>query len=166
MFKRQALILRISNFIYVFIAVLFFADAMTQFDIKSQTIKSIVYYGFLFLSPGVLFLNLILLEQKTKILRALFPIAMIISIFWIGPLKIGFSSGAWRTQSVLYQNAHFNFKKIELQMQDVGALGYNRRVVEVIYLTDLFMITKKVDTSIPLKIEWQKIEKEANELKL
>ena len=79
-------------------------------------------------------------------------------------MKIIFSSGAWRTQTVLYQNGHLSFKKIEFQMQDIGALGYNRRTVEVIYLTPLFIITSKVPNDIDKRAEWIKVDKDQNEL--
>ncbi len=51
-------------------------------------------------------------------------------------------------------------------MQDVGALGYNKRTVEVIYLTDLFMIVNPVEKDIDKRVEWTKVDKEVNELGL
>ncbi|UNY98612.1 hypothetical protein MQE36_16220 [Zhouia spongiae] len=81
-------------------------------------------------------------------------------------MKIIFSSGSWKTQKVLYQNGHLDFKKVEFQMQDVGALGYNKRTVEVIYLTNLFMIVSPVEKDIDKRVEWIKIDKEINELGL
>ena len=84
----------------------------------------------------------------------------------IGPMKIMFSSGSWKTQTVLYQNGHLTFKKVEYQMQDVGSLGYNKRTVEVIYLTDLFMIVSHVEKDIDDRVEWVKVDKEVNELGL
>ena len=81
-------------------------------------------------------------------------------------MKILFSSGAWRTQTILYQNGHIGFKKVEFQMQDIGGLGYNRRTVEVTYLTPLFMITSEVPNDIDKRVEWTKIEKDVNELEL
>jgi hypothetical protein len=90
----------------------------------------------------------------------------LIGILIIGPLRIAFSSTAWKTQTVIYQNGHLNFKKVEFQMQDVGALGYNKRTVEVIYLTDLFMIVIPVEKDIHERIEWIKVDQEINELGL
>lgn len=51
-------------------------------------------------------------------------------------------------------------------MQDIGARYYNRRTVEVIYLTPLFMMTKKVPDGIDKRVEWQKVDKGVNELEL
>jgi len=81
-------------------------------------------------------------------------------------MKILFSTGAWRTQTILYQNGHLSFKTVEFQMQDVGALGYNKRTVEVFYLTPFFMTTKNVPTDIDKRVEWVKVDKNVNELEL
>ncbi|MBU1719094.1 MAG: hypothetical protein KKA07_08465 [Bacteroidetes bacterium] len=51
-------------------------------------------------------------------------------------------------------------------MQDIGAFGYNKRTVEVIYQTDLFMIVSPVETDIDERVEWLKIDKDVNELGL
>lgn len=87
-------------------------------------------------------------------------------ILVIGPMKILFSTGTWRTQTILYQNGHLSFKTVEFQMQDIGALGYNRRTVEVIYLTPLFILTSEVPNDIDKRVEWVKVDKEINELGL
>lgn len=81
-------------------------------------------------------------------------------------MKIIFSSGSWKTQTVLYQNGHLTYKKVEFQMQDIGALGYNKRTVEVIYLTNLFMIVNSVEKDIEERVEWIKVDREVNELGL
>ncbi|MCO5287501.1 MAG: hypothetical protein M9898_13895 [Chitinophagaceae bacterium] len=51
-------------------------------------------------------------------------------------------------------------------MQDIGALGYNKRTVEVIYLTPLFMLTSEVPCDIDKRDEWIKVDKDINELNL
>lgn len=66
----------------------------------------------------------------------------------------------------MYQNGHLSFKTVEFQMQDIGALGYNKRTVEVIYLTPLFMLTSEVPCDIDKRDEWIKVDKDINELNL
>jgi hypothetical protein len=53
-------------------------------------------------------------------------------------------------------------------MQDVGALGYNRRTVEVLYLTNYFMVISEVPNKVDLRYEyeWVKVDKAVNELGL
>ncbi len=76
------------------------------------------------------------------------------------------SASVWKTQTVIYQNGHLPFKKVEFQMQDVGALGYNRRNVEVTYLTPLFMIVHPIEDDMDQRIEWIKVDKDVNEMGL
>jgi len=116
------------------------------------------------LTPLTLIWNLFSFKKtKWKIVSSALPFLTLIGILTIGPMKIIYSSGSWKTQKILYQNGHLDFKKVEFQMQDVGALGYNKRTVEVIYLTDLFMIISPVEKDIDKRVEWVKIDKEINE---
>lgn len=85
----------------------------------------------------------------------------------VGPMKfISLPASAWRTQTVLYQNRHLGFKTVEFQMLDVGSFGYNKRTVEVLYLTPFFMIVSEVPNDIEKRVEWIKTNKEVNELEL
>lgn len=119
------------------------------------------------ITPLTLFWNLWTFKtSKWKIIGSTIPTLTLIGILIIGPIKIAFSASTWRTQKVIYQNGHLSFKKVEFQMQDVGALGYNKRTVEVIYLTDLFMIVSPVEKDIDKRVEWVKVYKEVNELGL
>jgi hypothetical protein len=146
---------------------LFLLDGLTSFDIKNQILKSFIYFGFLIGTPTILLWNLFSIKTKTKrIIGTFYPTILLIFIFVVNPMKILFSSGAWRTQTILYQNGHLSFKTVEFQMQDVGALGYNKRTVEVFYLTPLFMITSEVPTDIDKRVEWVKVDKDLNELEL
>ncbi|MEQ8546265.1 MAG: hypothetical protein RIC03_00050 [Cyclobacteriaceae bacterium] len=130
-------------------------------------IKSFAYFGIMVLTPLTLIWNLWNFKtRKWKIIGSTLPTLTLVGVLIIGPLKIVFSSSAWKTQTVIYQNGHLNFKKVEFQMQDVGALGYNKRTVEVIYLTDLFMIVSPVEKDIDERVEWVKVDKEINELGL
>jgi hypothetical protein len=158
---------KILNFIYGTIILLFLLDGLTSFDIKNQTIKYCVYYGALIGSPFILIWNIFAIKTKSrKIIFTIFP-AIIISLILIGgPLKMIYSAGSWRTQTILYQNKNLSFNTIEGQMQDMGALGYNTRTIEVIYITPLFMITSEVPNEIDIRVEWEKIDKYVNELEI
>jgi hypothetical protein len=157
----------ILNGIFILTILLFVLDGLTSFEIKSQTIKSFTYFGIMVLTPLTLIWNLWAFKTaKWKIVGSAIPTLTLIGILIIGPLKIAFSATAWRTQKVIYQNGHLIFKKVEFQMQNVGAFGYNKRTVEVIYLTDLFMIVSPVEKDLDRRVEWVKVNKEVNELGL
>ena len=165
--KTKKYISSLLNGIFILTVLLFVFDGLTSFEIKNQAIKSFTYFGVIVLTPLTLVWNLCTLKtRKWKIIGSVIPTLSLIGILIIGPLKIAFSSSAWRTQKLIYQNGHLDFKKVEFQMQDVGALGYNRRNVEMIYLTDLFMIVSPVEKDIDDRVEWIKVDKEVNELGL
>lgn len=160
-------ITKILNIIYCLTVVLFLLDSLTSFDIKNQAVKSFVYFGILIETPLILIWNALAFKTtKRKIIGTILPTIILTMILIVGPMKFLFSTGAWQTQIILYQNEHFSFKKIEFQMQDVGALGYNNRTVEVFYLTPLFMFTSEVPNNIDKKVEWVKVENDFNELEL
>ncbi len=146
---------------------LFLLDGLPSFDIKNQTLKSFDYFIFLIGTPTILLWNFFVIKTKAKrIIGTVYPTIFLVLILVVSPLKILFSIGAWQTQTILYQNGHLSFKRVEFQMQDIGALGYNRRTVEVIYLTPLFMLTREVPSDIDKREEWIKVEKDLNELRL
>ncbi|TPN86297.1 hypothetical protein [Aquimarina algicola] len=158
---------KLLNGIFILTILLFLLDELTSFEIKSQVIKSFTYLGILVLTPITLLWNLWALKsRKWKIIGSVIPTLILLGVFILGPLEIILSTSAWKTQKIIYQNKHLNFKKVEFQMQDVGTLGYNKRTVEVIYLTDLFMIVSPVGKDIHDSIEWVKIDKDVNELGL
>ena len=155
------------NGTFILTILLFVFDWLTSFEIKNQAIKSFSYFGVMVLTPLTLVWNLWTFKSKKwKLIGSTIPTLTLIGILIIGPLKIVFSSSAWKTQKVIYQNGHLNFKKVEFQMQDIGTLGYNKRTVEVIYLTDLFMLVNPVEKDIDDRVEWIKVDKEVNELRL
>ena len=144
--KRATLIL---NVLYCLTVLLFVLDEFTSFDIKNQTLKLFVYFGFLLGAPIMLLWNLF----SRQILLIVFPILCLILIIAVNPLRIVFQSQAWQTKAIYYEH-RYKSKTIELQWQDIGALGYNKREVEVTYLTPLFMITRKVSPNFKENPDW------------
>ena len=155
------------NSILVLIVFLFLLDVLSSFEIKSQAVKSFTYFGVIILTPLTLIWNIMSSKgRRRKFIAAAFPFLVLTGILIVGPMKIVFSSSAWKTQKIVYQNQKITFKKVEFQMQDAGALGYNRRTVEVTYLTDFFMIVEPTENGIAKEGEWVKVDKEINELGL
>lgn len=154
------------NSIFTCIILLFAFDNLSILEIKNQTVKSFIYYGLLFITPLTLIWNLLFFKtRKQKVISVTLPSLALIMIFQIGLMRIIFWSSAWKTQTIIYQNKKSSFKKIEFQMQDIGAFGYNKRTVEVIYFTNSFMIVKPITKPIK-RNEWVRIDKDINELGL
>ncbi len=164
-FKATASIL--LNGIFITTLLFFLLDGMAVLEIKSQAIKSFTYTGTLVFAPLTLVWNLWYPKKANrKIIAAIIPTITLVGILIIGPIKIIFAKSAWHTQTIIYQNKQHGFKTIEFQMQDVGALGYNKRRVEVTYWTDGFMLTAPVKSNIEQNAEWVKVNKEVNALGL
>ncbi len=158
---------RLLNSTYCLILLLFFFDLLPHFDIKSQALKSFAYLGLLVGTPILLLWNYFAISQrKQQLLGTLYPSIILIFIIVIGPLHVLFASCAWHTQTVLYQHRNSRFKQIEFQLQDKGALGYNKRIVQVFYLTPLFIRTSPVPKKNHLSSEWKKVNLDCNELGL
>ena len=51
-------------------------------------------------------------------------------------------------------------------MQDLGAMGYQKRVVEVHYVTPWFITVNPAQPDIVNNTKWKKMDKEVNELNL
>jgi hypothetical protein len=139
-------------------------DGLTYLEIKNQLLKYSIYYGLLLGTPLTLIWNFLVIKSKTKrIIWTIVPSIILILILVINPVKIFFSSGIWMTQTIIYKHGHLSFRTIEFQIQDKGALGFNKRTVEVLYLTDLFMITSEVPNNIEKKLEWFRVDMNVNE---
>lgn len=161
------LITKILNLLLLLKLLLFLLDSLTAFDIKSQLLKRYVYLGFMIGTPIVLFWNVFSLKEPFwRTIGIGYLTFCLIFIVLAGPIMILVSSNAWRTQDILYESKHPWFKRVEHQMQGMGAFGYNQRTVVVYYLTPLFMITSEVPNNIDKDEDWVKVDKYVNELGL
>ena len=72
----------------------------------------------------------------------------------------------WKTQTIIYTNNHLSNRTIEFQLQDKGALGFNRRTVDRLNLFPFISWTKKL-TEENLKnmdsLTWEKVDIDLNE---
>ena len=141
--SQYNLFIQFLNGIFFLIFFLFCIDSFTNVDITNQELKSVVYFGILVITPVVLVVNGLFYKQlKPKIKSIVIPFLVFVFILIIGPTKIVFSSSVWKTNKVLFINKDYQNQRVELQRQDVGALGYNKRTVEVTHITNWFMIIK------------------------
>ncbi len=147
----------LANILLMLILALFLLDITSLFEVKNEWLKKVVYYTIL-LSPIILIW--ILFAVKTilaKGVSSIVPIVAIVLMLFLSPMRILFLSSPWETHKIIYENKHSDFKKVEFQMQDIGALGYNKRTVEVTYVTKMFMLVSPVEKDIDNSEEWVKI---------
>ncbi len=125
----------------------------------------IIYWQIGFLITGLPLLNW--LSKRTDNARISTIFITVISILGIGYFSTFLDwRGAWRTQTVEYRNLHLGNRTIEFQMQDKGALGYNRRTVDVIRLLPFLTWTTETSTSELDSLTWKLVNEEVNELGL
>lgn len=158
--SQYKLFITFLNGIFLLIFLLFCIDSFTNIDIAKQELKSVVYFGILVITPIILVVNGLFYEElKPKIKNIIIPFLVFVFILIIGPTKIVFSSSIWKTNKVLFINQENQNHKVEFQMQDIGALGYNKRTVEVIHYYNLFMIVKSKNKTFEHNNNWIKVEK-------
>jgi len=152
---------RIIDVFWIGFSLLFLLSLMIQLEFSSPTIRNI---AFLLTLSGfaLLILKISKIEISEKVNRIVFISSLIIGGFIITWFDW---TGAWKTQTIIYNHGHFKFKTIEFQMQDKGALGYNRRTVEVTNLAGFLKIVEPIDTA-SVGLPWIKVDKDINELKL
>ena len=100
-----------------------------------------------------------------RILITLGAIVIALMLLLIIEPRISFSLSPWKSQEIIYRHRMNKHQRIEFQMQDVGAFGYNKRIVEV---RSFFFIdfTEDIDTTQIDKSDWQRVDEYINELGL
>ncbi len=169
MIKLPKPLVFIFNALYLFIAVLFLADLFDIIAIKEDIIKSIFHGAGVFLSIVFFFLNIYLKTPKIQRVLVCLTCIATLSIFSYciyrrGVLPYLFSLGSWKTQTIVYQNLESRGRKVEFQMKNIGARGYETRHVEVRYLTSWLLLTKEVDPNKEFGQLWKKVDRDVNEL--
>jgi hypothetical protein len=151
------------NGLLFILALLFILDVFTVFELADEHLKYLVYDGIILIPPVVFLLNIFLQPTtRRKVFLALPGLIVLISVLILGPNKIIFSSSVWKTQSIIYQHAENQRKRIVFQMQDVGAHGYNRRTVELTSYV-LFNKIEEPESHSELGPEWIVVNEDLNE---
>jgi hypothetical protein len=105
------------------------------------------------------------MKVKPRILIFYVTIVALLILFLINNPRFVFALSPWKTQDIVYRHLKNKNCRIEYQMQDVGAFGYNKRIVKV--ETFLFIdFTEEIDTTYLDKSHWQRVEEYVNELEL
>lgn len=154
------------NIIYYSILLLFLIDWYTCVEIKSQALKSFVYWGLLAATPLALIFNAILLPRGSrKTIGIIIPVIFILFIIILHPFYIIISQGTWKTQTILFESNSSTNKKIEYQIDYRGVFGHNIRTVEVYYITPLFTVIRQAEPYPEKNPDWKKVDIEVNEFR-
>lgn len=162
--KFSTIILNTS--LYMFLT-LFVLDNLHFFDIKSEIVKYLIYYGIPILVLILIVWNLVLIKNKIKkFFSVLVPIIVLILALFVEPLFYLDAMSPWKTQEILYRNTHNSNRTIEYQMRNLGPFGYKDRKVEVYSIFDLFMIIQSYDSNNIDSEEWKRVNEFVNEMNL
>ena len=155
------------NSLYITVVLLFFIDWYTCVEIKNQVLKSVVYWGLLAGTPVILILNILLFSKGVqKTIAISIPTLLFVFILVNNPFDILLRIESWKTQTIIYKNHKSENRKIEYQMQDMGAFGYRKRNVEVSYIIPFFTIINIPEPHPENNPDWIKVNLEVNELDL
>ena len=144
-------------------------EKISPIEHKLQLLKNINLWMIWILTPLTLISSyLINVKVIYKSLNTLFSLFVIFTTFKYGTLKIIFSNSVWKTQNIVLESSHNSNHKIEYQLQDIGALGYNKRTVEIKYISKYFyiIIKEEVDFSEYNTKEWNRVNINLNESNL
>lgn len=147
--------------LWVGFSIIFLISLVTNLEIKSSSIRNIslllTVSGFVIMIIRILRIKIPENFNRTRIFLLVIISGLLLTMFQV--------KGDWNTQTIIYKHGHLNFKSIELQMQNKGASGYNRRIVEVTKLIGFLRIIDTVDTN-KIGAPWIKVNIDINELKL
>ena len=62
------------------------------------------------------------------------PLVVCIVLLWLSPMNLFFKAGSWKTQTIILVDEANARHIVEYQIKDKGALGYEKREVEVYYI--------------------------------
>lgn len=145
------------NIVYAVILLLFIADCQPWFDIASKWLKTFVY-GSVFLSiPVILIVNWRLYSNYFIAFVAVLGTTMLLLFSPVILLELSFSSGVWKTYGIEYVSVDSPGHTIERQVQDVGALGYNNRTIEVFHKNPVFMLVNETLPDTTKRENWEPV---------
>ncbi len=163
--KRQKRIFISVNALYGLMVLFFLLDLFQILEAKGEYFKSIIHVGTILSTPIILVCNLMVFKIRKWELLFYTSSLVLMTFFYLVVSQVGllgylFSIESYQTQTILYENTYCGFRTIEFQMKDLGARGFDRRYVEVTYLTPCFMITKEVDPDKNPGEGWIKVDEQ------
>lgn len=145
---------------WIMISLLLMGTLTTDLEVTNGFIKKGLISIFIF---G--FVKVLTMKTPWTLGRTLIVSTAVFALFLIFNRYLDLR-GDWKTQTVIYTNNHLYNRTIEFQLQDKGALGYNRRTIDRIKLFPFVSWTKKL-TDENLKnidsLTWKKVNINLNE---
>jgi len=146
--------------IWTMISLLLIGTLTFDIEITNGLIKKGLIYVFIL---GLV--KIVTIKRPWTLTKTLTVSTVVFGLFLIFNLYTDWR-GDWRTQTIIYRNNHLYNRTIEFQLQDKGALGFNRRTVNRLKLFPFVSLTKEL-TEEDLKnidsLTWDKVDINLNE---
>jgi hypothetical protein len=160
--KMKSILTKTFWTIWVMISLLLIAALTTNIKITNGLINNGLVYIFIF---GLV--KMVVAKRSWALAKKLVASTAVFGLFLSFQFYTDWSwRGDWKTQTILYQNKHLFNRTIEFQLQDKGALGFNKRTVDRIKIIPFVSWTKKL-TDENLKnvdsLTWDKANIDLNE---
>jgi hypothetical protein len=146
--------------IWTIISLLLIGTLMSDIEITNGVVKKGLIYIFIL---GLI--SIVTIKKPWTLTKTLAVSTLVFGLFLIFKLYTDWR-GDWKTQTVIYQNNHLSNRTIEFQLQNKGALGYNRRTVDRLKIIPFVSWTKKLTKENLENIDsltWDKVDIDLNE---
>jgi hypothetical protein len=129
---------RISWIIWTIVLLLLIATLISDLEITSRFVNSGLIFVFIL---GLM--EILTIRKSWSLIKRLLASTAVFVIFLIFKFYLDWR-GDWKTQTIMYQHKHLSNRTIESQLQNKGALGYNRRTVDRTKLFPFVSRTKQL----------------------
>ena len=147
--------------VWTVLSLLLLGTFFTNIEITNRFVEKGLFYCFLLGLFG-----LMTIQQPWTLGRKALAIFTLFALFVTFQYYSNWK-GDWRTQTIIYQNRHLASRTIEFQLQDKGALGFNRRVIDRTKIAPFISWTRKLTDEELNHIDpltWDKVDRELNEV--
>ena len=159
------LIKSIAILLWLVVCIFVFLTWTTSIEFVNENVRLIATFVFTSSLPLIFLIGLKDRALKRSLLIAcgilIFVTAVVLRLF----IAMQWGSG-YKTQTLLYTRKGNPKHRIEFQMEDVGAFGYNSRIVEIEPCCFFFRKVRLVEEEKVNKAQWKYVGKEVNELGL
>ena len=150
---------KILLIIWLIVTIIIFGEILTSLEITNSYIKYLSILIFIYGIINFVSYKISWLRKKS------FMISLI--IFGVILLTKYFTDfrGEWKTQTIILQNRENINRTIEFQLQDKGALGFNRRTIDrtkIIPFLSLINEIKESDLIEFDKLKWNEVNIDIN----
>jgi hypothetical protein len=162
-FKMISMFKKVSWAIWITVSLLLIATIISNLEITSRIVNRVLIFVFI-----VGLIEILTIRKSWTRIKRLLGATAIFAMFLIFKFYLDWR-GDWKTQTIMYQHKRLSSRTIESQLQNKGALGYNRRTVDRMKLFPFVSWTKQLTHENLEAVDpliWDSVDIYVNELEL